>query len=213
MVPPFRRRPFCSRWLVPILLPLWALTTAAVAQPEPPATGTILIVDFQAALRESEAFAAVEREAERLRDVFRAEFAVLERELREVERQLGAERDDVPPEEFNARRRAFEERVVEAQRAAQERRAALDRATRTATDRIRDRLIEIVSVIARDRGATLVLERETVVLVSVDLDITDMAIERLNAALPTVPVDMGEVGAPAPGDVEAPQPPGTPPPG
>lgn len=185
------------------ILPLQSAAQAPPADdgtvPSGPSTADIVIIDFQSALSGSDAFAAVQEEAARLRDRFREEFAVLERQLRDVERQLGVDRDQIPAEEFNDRRRAFEERVVAAQRAAQERRAALDRATRDATERIRERLLTIVSTIATERGASLVVAREMVVLVNVDIDITQEAVTRLNEALPTVSFEMTapELGGPS----------------
>lgn len=175
-----------------------ALSTGAVGQggvssEDPPGASDILVIDFQAVLTGSEAFAAVQQRTEEIRNAFRAEFSILERDLRVIEQQLSESRDELPADEFNRMRRDFEGQVVEAQRAAQERRATLDRVVASATDQIRQVLLSIIADVAEEKAASLVLENQTVVLVSTQLDITALVLDRLNSDLPTIDLEFPEV--------------------
>ena len=50
-------------------------------------------------------------------------------------------------------------------------------------------LVEIVTEIAQERSADLVLTKSQVVLVKPELEITDQALERLNEKLPSVSLE------------------------
>ena len=55
---------------------------------------------------------------------------------------------------------------------------------------IRTSLLQVVDEIAAERKATLVLSKNQVVLSAKEYDITDEAMKRLNAKLPTVAVEI-----------------------
>lgn len=148
----------------------------------------IIVVDFQRIVRESAAAATVREQIDELRNAYQEEFARIEEELRAVEAELTELRPSMPDEEFLRRRREFEQRVTEAQRQAQNRRAELDRSLDQAMDQIRSSLFDVIAGIANGVQANLVLSRANVVLVDQSLDFTDDALEELNEQLPRVEV-------------------------
>lgn len=167
-----------------LVLFIGALPRPAAAQ-EPP---VIIVVDFQRIVRESAAAGTVREQIDQLRNAYQGEFARIEEELRAVESELTELRASLPDEEFLRRRREFEQRVTEAQRQAQYRRAELDRALDDAMDNIQSSLLDVIAGIAKREQANVVLNRSNVVLVDQALDFTGDALEELNALLPYVDI-------------------------
>lgn len=151
----------------------------------PPA---IIVVDFQSVVRRSAAVRSIQDQINELRRGYQEEFGRIEEDLRATEAELTDQRPGMVPEAFMEQRRAFEERVIEAQREAQARRTALDEALNQAMDEVRTALLEIVADIAGERGADLVLDRSQVVLVDHGLEVSEEALVRLDERLPTVQV-------------------------
>ena len=141
----------------------------------------IVVVDFQRVVRESAAAGTVRRQIDELRNAYQEEFATIEEELRAVEAELTEQRTALSDEEFLRRRRDFEQRVTEAQRQAQYRRAELDRALDEAMNAIQDALLEVIAEIAEARRANVVLNRSNVIMVDQQLDLTSQALADLDA--------------------------------
>ena len=160
----------------------------------------LFVIDFQSIVRRSEAAESVRDQIAEMREAYQEEFGVIESDLRTLETELTDLRDTLSADEFTARRRGFEERVIEAQRAAQARRAALDEAFNTAMQTVRTTLVEIVTEMAEQRNADIVLDRSQVVLVDQALEASDEALDELNRRLPSVTVVLpAEPGNPTEG--------------
>lgn len=158
----------------------------ALAQDAPVAASGIIVVDFQAALRRSSAAQSVQQQIDAARDVYQERFGAMENDLREEEQALSEARDDLTEEEFAERRRELEQRVLDAQRAVQEGRGALDQAMANGMGQVRSVMFEVIAAIADAENALIVLDKAHVILVSQGLDRTDLVVERLNERLPSV---------------------------
>ncbi len=179
-----------GRAILTLALTLALVVFGAVRADEPEATSPslILVVDLQEAMSRSLAMAAVQTELQDLRQSYQDEFVALEQEFREIEQRLTREDEGLSEAELRERRREFELRVSEAQHRVQDRRMALDRGQAEAVNQIRRVLLEIVTEVAEDQGAQLVLAKNQVVVVDRALDITDEVISRLNERLPSVAI-------------------------
>jgi Skp family chaperone for outer membrane proteins len=177
---------------------------AVPAAPDPP---IVIVVDFQSVVRNSAAARSIQDQINDLRRGYQQEFGRIEEELRAAETELTEARGTLSQEDFIDRRRAFEERVVEAQRAAQARRAALDEALNRAMDEVRQALVEVIAEIARESGADLVIDRAQVVLVDSGLEVSEEALAELDARLPDVEVMPPPPPSPSPPSA-LPSPPG-----
>jgi len=164
--------------------------------PEP--AGAILVIDFQGVLRDSRAARRIQDQVAGLRTAYQEEFGAVEEELRRLEADLTEQRETLDANAFEARRREFEQRITEAQRAAQARRATLDRALDSAMGQVRSTLLDIVADIARDRRARLVITKGQVVLADRSIEISAEARSRLDERLPTVEVEMPAGAEPGP---------------
>jgi Skp family chaperone for outer membrane proteins len=190
-------RAWHARWArrlaVPAMLAAAVAVCSAPARPARAADPAVaIVIDFQTVVRNSAAAQAVQRQIDEVRQSYQDEFGAIEEDLRELEAELTAQRNVMPPDRFVERRREFEQRVTEAQREAQVRRAELDEALNTAMDRIRDELVAIVAEIAEEQGANVVLNRSQVILFDQSLEFSEEALERLDEALPSIELDAPE---------------------
>ena len=152
----------------------------------------IIVVDVQQIMREAAAVVAIQEQIDVYRQTYQEEFGRVEQDLRAAEAQLAEDREHLPQEEFIQLRREFERTVVDLQREAQQRRSALDGALNDGMTEVRAALIEVITEIAREQGARMVLDRSNVVIVDSVLDFSDEALARLNQRLSTIAIVVPE---------------------
>ncbi len=147
----------------------------------PAQAGTpVLTIDQERLLAETRllaasALAGLERDAQALA----AENLRIANELIAEERALTDRREALPPEEFRDLADAFHARVQELRAEQDEKGRLLERATEEAR---RSFVLDVISDIARARGAFVVIDRRNVILSAPAVDITDEAIRRINEA-------------------------------
>lgn len=112
-----------------------------------------------------------------------AENLTIEKALEEEERALTDQRKVLPPEEFLRLAQAFDTKV-EGIRAAQ---VEKDRTLRQAVDESQRRfyaaVVPVIGQLMQDMGASVVLDKQTIILSLQRLDMTDTAIARIDAAI------------------------------
>jgi Skp family chaperone for outer membrane proteins len=172
-------------------------TEAAQAESGEQLKLVIAVIDMDAIRRDASAAKAVREQVTERRKAFEAEVQKDEETLRAANEELGRQRTVLSPEAFNEERRKFEQRLIEVQRSVQQRKVEIDRAQNEAMNQISRALGEVISEMATEYGLTLVLRKDQVVLVAKPLEITHIALERLDKKLPTVKVsDKPAGGAP-----------------
>jgi outer membrane protein len=183
--------------LLLLLLPLAAATVlpgpAALAQT---AEASIVVVDFGRVLRDSKAAQSIAAQIGQVRSAAQDEFGAIEDDLVKTQTDLTNQRATLPPDQFETKWRDFERRLTDAQRAAEARRSAIDAAEQDALGRVRSALIAAINDIAKERGAQIVLDRNDVVVVAPEFDISADALQRLDAALPDVTVTVADTPPP-----------------
>jgi Skp family chaperone for outer membrane proteins len=149
----------------------------------------ILMIDEERLFADSRYGRAVLADIDAEQQALVAENRTLEAELADEERVLTDQRESLAPEAFRALADAFDARVTETRR----RQDAKSRALLLRRDSERQRVIEaaipVLSDIMRDAGAVAILRDEAVLLSFERIDITDIAIARLDALLPTDSTD------------------------
>jgi len=148
-----------------------------------PLQSPVLILDQDRLFAESQLGAAALGRIEDDARALASENRRIEAELLEEERALTEERARLTVEEFTARANAFDDKVQQL-RAEQDAKArALARAREEARADFLGEIGGVLSDIARERGAVVMLDRRQVFL-SVDaIDVTDEAIVRINRAV------------------------------
>lgn len=135
-----------------------------------------------------------------------AENRAIEARLTAEERALTERRASLPPAEFRALAEAFDARVEEIRREQEAKSRALARQREEDRQRFIEAALPVLAAVMAEAGAAVILDRRAVFLSFEEIDVTDLVIERLDAAFPPdAPAPEG-----APGPEAAPEPPGAP---
>ena len=159
-------------------------TAAVAAFPAP----VIAIIDVQRILEESLAAQSVQKQLEAQRAKFQTEISGEETGLRQNEQELAKSRDSVTPDIYAEKEQQLRQRFLKVERRVQIRRKALDQAFTDSMSTVKKSLLDIVSVIAKERGANMVLIKQQALWSDAKMDITDEVLARLNKSLPQVQV-------------------------
>lgn len=175
------------------LLAATVLTTGlALAVPQPARAElkapTIAVVDVQKILQESTAAQGVQKAIEAQRETYQKEISALEEKLRTAEAELRKQQTVLSADAFAGKRRDFEKQVSDVQRTVQTRKRALDTAMTDSMNQVQKTMVDLITEVAKEQGANVVLARHQVVLVETNLDVTDVVLDRLNKKLPKVAV-------------------------
>lgn len=172
-------------------VPAFAAGPAAAAPAgEKLAAPIIAVVDVQKIMQDSAAAKGIQAEIEAQRDKYQKEISGLEDKLRSAEQELRKQQTVLSPDALAKKRKEFETQVAEVQRTVQNRKRALDAGMGDAMGAVQKAMLEIIADVVRERGANIVLARHQFVIVDTKLDISDTVMERLNAALPKVAVNI-----------------------
>ena len=152
----------------------------------------IAIIDVSYILSQSAAAKDVLEQRKELHTQFLAEISRTEQDLRVKEKKLLEERDTIPQEDFAKKKQDYERRILETGRLVREKKQALENVFSVAMGKVQAQLTDIVEEIAEEKGYELVLTKQNVVIGSSSLDITQEAVDKLNAALPTLKLDQPE---------------------
>lgn len=156
--------------------PVFAQTATIEVQPP------ILVIDQDRLFSEtrlgSDSRASLEQAANDLKD----ENQKIEEELISEERALTEQRASLQAEDFRILADEFDARVQRIRLEQDEKARALTRAQEDARSDFFQDVAAIISDIVRERGALVVIDRRNVFLSAGQIDITDEAIARVNAA-------------------------------
>ncbi|MEM7651808.1 MAG: OmpH family outer membrane protein [Pseudomonadota bacterium] len=177
---------FLTSLSVAVCLGVMAFQAHAQTPPSP----IIAIVDVPGVIRKSEAAKTIGAQMETFRTRFDEEARGIESQLRAQEQELAAQRNALAAEVWDERRREFESRVQSGQRDVQGRLRTLDRAYQGALRKVELKLAEIIEGLATERGVNLVLVASAAVIYTPSMDLSEESLARLNAALPSVTVEL-----------------------
>jgi Skp family chaperone for outer membrane proteins len=182
-----------------------ATAPAAPARPAAPAAAPaagppaprIIVIDRNAILRASAAGKSMMNQAQNLSrqadTEFKTQAETLQKEAAALQQQLAILAPDVratKQKEFTTKQEAFQKRVTDRQ-------AQIQGGFAAAGQKLDQALGPILQAIMRERGANMMLDRSAVILSSIDVDVTAIAIERLDKALPTLAVTLARAPAAA----------------
>ncbi len=154
----------------------------------PPAK--IAILEFRRVMLESAAANDIKVQVDQRRKIYQSEITQKEQELRVAEQELARQATILAPDAMAQKRREFEGRVAELQAGMQTRKRELDQAYAFGMKEVQRALTTIIAELAKERGFNLVLPNAQIVFADSSLNITDEALRRLNAQLPSVKVPL-----------------------
>lgn len=174
-----------------ILLAFICVTIMMTAAPAVMAQDvSIAVVDIEKLLNESKAGQSIAKQIEAKQESFQKEFSKKEKDLVDSQKKLIEEKKDLSAEEFAAKRKEFEEKLIETRKLFQSRRTDLDRALSDGLKKLRQSVIEVTAAMAEEKGYQAVLTRDSVVIVDKKLDITDQVLSRLNDKIDNIQLSL-----------------------
>jgi Skp family chaperone for outer membrane proteins len=150
----------------------------------------ILVIDRQALLRSSNVGQDIARQVQgytkAAESQLKGEGEGLRREEQSLQQQVAILAPDVKAQKI----RAFEEKQQAFQRRVQQKQNQIRYGVVLAQRQVESVAGPIVQGLMQERGANLLLDRQAVVIGSPGLDVTKVAIDRLNQKLPSVKVQL-----------------------
>ncbi len=174
------------RHLAPALCLALALAVPAGAQ-SPPAVGVpvtaVVVLDRDALFSRSRFGQRILRDIDVAADALAAENRRIEAELEAEELALTERRDAMELEAFRALADAFDARVTAIRQAQDAKARALTQRTDRAQQIFLEEVNPVLVQLAQDTGALVILDRRFVIASADQVDITVVAVERIDAAL------------------------------
>jgi Skp family chaperone for outer membrane proteins len=150
----------------------------------------------------------VRQQIEAKRAEYAKEISHQEDELRKERDTLQRQQASLSQEALNAKGREFQGKVNDLDRTVQSKRQALEKSNADALEKIQQSMLKIITGIAKDRKANLVLQRSELVLFDQQFDVTDQVLQKLDEEMPTMTVTFVEPApvtpTPAPTPAKAP---------
>ena len=159
--------------------------TAGPQNPGPVIPGVCVYFN-QRLLAQSTAGQAVQARMEQLANEVRGELQPYATAIQTEMTALQQGQATIPADQMQQRRQALQQRLQEAQQLEQTRDAELRYTLNQQREAIAVAVDPILVAIYQERGCGLLLNREGVFLLNPAMDVTDLAIQRLNTALPTL---------------------------
>lgn len=159
--------------------------TAGPQNPGPVIPGVCVYFN-QRLLAQSTVGQAVQARMEQLANEVRGELQPYATAIQTEMTALQQGQATIPADQMQQRRQALQQRLQEAQQLEQTRDAELRYTLNQQREAIAVAVDPILVAIYQERGCGLLLNREGVFLMNPAMDVTDLAIQRLNTALPTL---------------------------
>jgi Skp family chaperone for outer membrane proteins len=164
---------------------------APAPQPVQPLTPTVVaVVDVQYILGAAAATRSIQEQLDRQRAAYQDEINKREADLRKQDQDLTQQRAVLAPEAFQQRRRDFESKVQDVQKEVQARKGQLDQAFADSMGKVREQLLGVVSELAREVKADMVIAKNAIYLVEPRNDLTREALARLDRKFPSMRVTL-----------------------
>lgn len=142
----------------------------------------IVLIDPERLFEQSLLGRSIAQRVQQERDALITMNRRLEAELEAEEKELTAQREQISPEEFRALADAFDEKVQQIRRDSERQARDLERNRERAPRDFLRQVEPILIEMMRDAGAVVVLDQRSVLLSAGIVDVTDLAIDRVDSA-------------------------------
>lgn len=177
---------------------LSAPAIAADATPAPQAkTPVVIVVDVNKIMTESAAAKSIQSQVSSMRKSLKDDVEKKEANLRAQDEKLSKDRASMSADDFEKKRRGFEEEVMNSRKDLDKRVSSLDRSVAVAMGKVEKELQGILFDIAKEQKANLVLPKAAILVAENTMDFTDQAMSKINSKLPSVKVEAASASAPA----------------
>jgi len=167
-----------------------AVAVAVPARAQAPVTSlTVAVVDLTYIAQNAAAAKAVRAQVDKEEAGYRTDFNKRNNELRSAYQELQGQMGLLGPDAQRDRRVAFEQRAADFEREVDFRKRDVQNRANNAMKKVEDALKSVLLDLAAERKLSLILHKEAAPFYNSDMDLTDEAMKRLNAKLPTVKLD------------------------
>lgn len=174
--------------------------TAAAAQDNfGPAIPGVCVYHHERLLAQSTAGQSVQTGMQRLQQEVQTELAPYEQFIQTEGQALQQGRASIPQDQFATREQALATRYQEARTLAQTREGELRYTQAMQLQAIAQAADPIIMALYTERGCGILIARDGVMRVNPTMDLTEAAIQRVNAALPTLSFSRMQVPVQQPG--------------
>lgn len=149
---------------------------------------SIAVVDIEEILATSKAAKDARRQIAAKRESFVKTVQDEEIALRENHQKIEEQRTSLSKEDFMSEIKDFEEQRIEARKALQKRKAALEDSYAAAMKTLTDTIFDVCQGIANENKIDLVITRQNIIVGNSALDITSEVLSRLDKTLPRLKI-------------------------
>ena len=175
--------------LISLLLPfLFILNTSAAQYPNT----SLAVIDLNIILNESKVAVDANEQIEKITIKIDEDLSSGEKLLIDEQKKLIESQQIMAPEAFEEKRIEYDKKVQDFQIKSQEKLVKLDRTIALVRAKILDELKPILEKISEEKGITVILEKNSVILNADNMDITKLVIKELNKNLPEIKVELEE---------------------
>jgi len=146
----------------------------------------IAVVDVQTIMENSLAVNAIRKEAEKISQDLQTEFNTKAKELKELEKNLSAEREKLTEEAFQKKVESFNKKVTDIQKKLHDKKVRLEQAHAKAISKVNEVALKIIDDIGTKGKYSFILPSTQVLFRNEKLDITKEVLTRLNSRIPIV---------------------------
>lgn len=164
----------------------------------------IAVVDYSLIISTSAVAVDINRQVAKIQADMQAELQTKGNALRTEEESLKSQSAIMPQEAYNQKAQEFQQRAVEYQREVQIKRQQLERAIANSNGEVERALKPILQKILLDTGATMLMEKGSILVQAPGLDVTTRVVEQLDLVMPSMTVVLPEVSLPAAAPAAAP---------
>lgn len=172
-------------------LSLYAIAAAVLLAYLPAAqadANLIATVNIQKIMGESTASKSVREQMDQKMKTMQTDLGKKDEELQKEHQQLEKQRGVLSKQAFEEKTRAFGDKVTDAQKEVQSKKAMLDNAFERAINDIQKTVTDIIAAMAKEKGFSIAVPTSQIIYADPRLDITDEVLKKLNEKLPKVTV-------------------------
>jgi len=163
-----------------LLVAACAVPLAQAQTQSPIADQSILVVDRERVLRDSAPGRALAAAIQEQRLALQSASAEVEKAMEAEETEIDQIRDRLTPQQFEERLRDFDQRVRQVRRDSQQALQALHSRVNEARREMEQALNLVLQDILEERGASVLLNAQTVIMAREEIDITGEAIDKFS---------------------------------
>jgi Skp family chaperone for outer membrane proteins len=149
---------------------------------------SIAVIDLNLILTEAKAAKDASEQIEEIAKQIEEEIAEKDKKILEEQNKLIESQAIMAPEAFETQRIEYENKLQNYNTERQAKLISIDNLVATSRQEVLDALSPILEEISNEKGITIVLEKNTVLLNAENMDITNEALKKLNKQLPSIKV-------------------------